>query len=91
MLLTAGLKAESGMAATEVWPSSFPLPSALKEGSRKGPLCAPHLLKSWLEAARDRVREGGLCYKYSMIRPHRLLSRLLAAQLVCYFGTFCKL
>ena len=91
MLPTAMLKVESGLAATEVWPSSFPHHLPCKEESKKRPLHAPHLLKSWFDAARDRVRERGLYYDFNMIHPHRLVSRLLGSQLVCYFGKFCKL
>lgn len=91
MLPTAALKVESGMAATEAWPSSFPHHLPGKEGSRKRPLHVSHSLKSWLQADRDRVREGSLCYEFNMIHPHRPMRRLLAAQLVCYFGEFCKL
>lgn len=69
MLPTAMLKVESGLAATEVWPSSFPHHLPCKEESKKRPLYAPHLLKSWLGAARDRVREHGLYYDFNMIHP----------------------
>lgn len=68
MLPTAALKVESGLAATEVWPSSFPHHLPCKEESRKRPLHAPHSLKSWLDAARDRAREGGLYCDMTSIR-----------------------
>lgn len=73
----------------------FPHHLPCKEERRKRPLQAPHSLhtphslKSWLDTARDRVREGSLYYDFNLMHPHRLLSRLLGFQLVCYFGKFC--